>query len=119
MLGSILFNRTLKQFLECQDLDSEKGVKLTQKVRESSEDWLDKLVEIIPVTNEPHGSVLKSICVEHANTPTQEIFLQKLDNEETNIRSAAADILSQSTRLSASKLYKKTSRIRCLENRDY
>ncbi|MFT5503432.1 MAG: tRNA A-37 threonylcarbamoyl transferase component Bud32 [Gammaproteobacteria bacterium] len=106
MLGSILFNRALKQFLECPDVDSEKGLALTAKIRNGAHGSLEKIVEVIPSANIVHQKVLKQICIEHAEGSTQEMFLSQLENDETNIRHTAADILSQSIRLSPAKLFK-------------
>jgi len=107
VLGSILFNRTLKQFLDCKDLESDKGVELTKKVSQSARDSLDKILVTIPKTQKPHSDVLKKICLEHAKGSNQEMLLNSLENDTTNIRSTAADILSQSTQLSPSKLFKR------------
>ena len=106
VLGSIRFNRTLKQFLECPDLESKKGVGLIQKISDSAKDSLEKLIEIIPNTENPHRDVLKKICLEHAVGANQELLLNILESDVTNIRVTAADILSQSTRLNPSKLFK-------------
>jgi len=46
-LDKFLFNRVLKQFLECKDLDSEKGLVLTEKIRNLTKDNLDKILETI------------------------------------------------------------------------
>ena len=66
VLGSILFNRTLKQFLECQDLTTRKGKGLTKKIRKSANDSLETLLEIIPSTQKQHRQVLMDICKEQA-----------------------------------------------------
>ncbi len=107
VLGSILFNRTLKQFLDCQDLASDKGVELTKKISAAAKDSLDKILATIPKTKGEHRNVLKKICLEHADGANQEFLLNSLENDTTNIRSTAADILSQSTQLSPSKLFKR------------
>ena len=107
VLGSILFNRTLKQFLDCKDLESDKGVELIKKISQSAKDSLDKILETIPKTQKPHSEVLKKICLEHAKGSNQEMLLNSLEHDTTNIRSTAADILSQSTQISPSKLFKR------------
>ena len=107
VLGSILFNRTLKQFLDCQDLESDKGVELIKKINQSARDSLEKILAIIPNTQKPHSDVLKKICLENAKGSNQEMLLNSLENDTTNIRSTAADILSQSTQISPSKLFKR------------
>ena len=107
MLGSILFNRTLKQFLECEDLESDKGAALIDKLRQSASDSIDRLLQIIPETAEPHGRVLRKICLEQVEGGSEDLFLGKLDDEATEIRSTAASILSQTGQINPSKLFKK------------
>ncbi|MDH5353234.1 MAG: protein kinase [Gammaproteobacteria bacterium] len=106
VLSSLLFSRTLKQFLECQDLTSAKGIELTNKISGSAKDSLERLIETIPETKNPHRDVLKKICLEHAVGANQELLLSILENETTLVRATAADILSQSTRINVSKLFK-------------
>jgi hypothetical protein len=60
VLGSLLFNRTLKQFLDCQDLSSAKGVELVAKLREATRGSLGKILEAIPSTQNPHKDILAS-----------------------------------------------------------
>ena len=107
VLGSILFKRTLKQFLDCDDLESAKGVALVEKLRQSSKDSLEQLLEVIPQATGIHAGVLKEICLENLEGPGQELFLDSLDDTKTNIRSTAASILSQSSQISPSRLFKK------------
>jgi len=106
VLGSILFNRTLKQFLECQDLSSDKGVTLTRKVSKSAKDFLEKILDTIPNTDQSHSDVLKKICLEHTGSKNEDLLLNSLENDVTNIRSAAADILSRSNSVNPSKLFR-------------
>lgn len=107
VLGSILFNRTLKQFLECEDLKSAKGVALIEKLRHSAKDSLDRLLQVIPETGKPHSEVLRKICLEQAEGGSEDQFLGKLDNDSTEIRNTAASILSQTGQINPSKLFKK------------
>jgi tRNA A-37 threonylcarbamoyl transferase component Bud32/HEAT repeat protein len=107
VLGSILFNRTLKQFLDCEDLESDKGVALTDKIRKSARNSLDRIIQVIPEASKSHGAILKEICLEHVEEKTEELFLSKLDADATDVRSATAEILSQSAQISPSKLFKK------------
>ncbi len=107
VLGSILFNRTLRQFLDCKDLGSDKGVELTRKVSQSASDSLEKILETIPNADKPHSEVLTNICLKHVEGNNQELLLNSLENDTTNIRTTAADILSQSARISPSKLFKR------------
>jgi serine/threonine-protein kinase len=107
VLGSILFNRTLKQFLECQDLRSAKGIALIEKLRHSAKDSIDRLLQVIPETGKPHSEVLRKICLDQIEGGSEDIFLGKLDNDATEIRNTAASILSQTGQINPSKLFKK------------
>lgn len=107
LVGSILFKRTLKQFLECDDLESPKGVALIEKLRDSSRDSLDRLIQVIPETSGMHSTVLQEICREYVEGGTEELFLDKLDADTTDVRSTAASILGQSAQISPTKLFKK------------
>ncbi len=107
VLGSILFKRTLKQFLDCKDLESEKGVALVEKLRAASGDSLQQLINVIPTTSGMHEAVLREICLENVGGGTEELFLDNLDSDATNVRSTAASILSQSAQVNPSRLFKK------------
>jgi len=107
VLGSILFNRNLKQFLDCQDLSTRKGKGLTKKISQSASDSLEKLLEIIPSTQKQHRQVLMDICKEHAKGKSEQVFLDILEHETTEIRSTAAEVLSQSSQINPAKLFKR------------
>jgi serine/threonine-protein kinase len=107
VLGSILFNRTLKQFLKCNDLESDKGVGLRNKISQSAAESIEKLIETIAMVDQPHSGVLKEICIEYARDSNQEKLLECLESDATQIRSAAADILSGSDRVHPSVLFKR------------
>ena len=107
VLGSILFKRTLKQFLDCNDLESTKGVALIEKLRESSGESLQLLIEAIPKTSGLHRAMLTEICLEHVGGAHEDLFFNNLCSDETEIRSAAASILSQSTQINPTRLLKK------------
>ena len=107
VLGSILFKRTLKQFLDCDDLESDKGVALTEKLRQSSKDSLEQLIHVIPETSGIHQAMLTEICLENAEGSNEELFLRSLDSDATKIRSTVASILSKSDQVNPSKLFKK------------
>ncbi len=107
VLGSILFKRTLKKFLDCDDLESEKGVALIEKLRGASKDSLPQIIEVIPDTEGMHRAVLNEICLENVGISTEELFLDSLDNTATTIRATAADILGRSAQVNPSKLFKK------------
>jgi len=101
-----MFNRTLKQFLECEDLKSAKGVALTEKLRQAAKDSLDRLLQVIPDTPAPHQEVLRKICVQEAEGGSEDLFLGKL-NDDSEIRSTAASILSETGQINPSKLFRK------------
>jgi len=107
VLGSILFKRTLKKFLDCDDLESDKGVALVDKLRQSSKDSLQHLIQVIPETSGVHQAMLTEICLENAEGSSEELFLKNLDSDATKIRSTAASILSKSAQINPSKLFKK------------
>ncbi len=107
VLGSILLNRTLKQFLDCQDIASKKGMALAEKIRKASKGSLDKILETLPFTQSPHREILMAICVDVAKGKSEEMLLDSLENDATVIRQMTAEILSRSTRVSSSKLFKR------------
>ncbi len=107
VLGSILFNRTLKQFLDCEDPTSKKGKGLTAKVRQSARDSLERILEIIPSSPSPHREILLDICKEHVTDKTEQKFLDILENDATDIRTAAAQVLSESAQINPSILFKR------------
>ncbi|MCP4386859.1 MAG: hypothetical protein GY802_01065, partial [Gammaproteobacteria bacterium] len=107
VLGSILFKRTLKQFLDCDDLESAKGVALIEKLRQSSKGSLEYLIQIMPETSGLHQAMLTEICLENVEAGSEELFLKSLDNDATNIRATAASILAKTDQVSPSKLFKK------------
>jgi len=107
VFGSIFFKRTLKQFLECDDLESAKGVALIEKLRQSAVESLEYLIETIPQTSGMHRAMLTNICQEHVGGSTEELFLKGLDSDITEIRRTTAAILSQSAQINPHKLFKK------------
>ncbi len=107
VIGSIFFARTLRQFLDCQDLTSKKGKELTRKIRQLTKDSLEQVLEALPVARKPHKEVLTEICIENAKGKMNEAFLDILENDTTSIRAVAADILSQSSQINPSNLFKR------------
>lgn len=107
VFGSLLFKRTLKQFLDCDDLESAKGVALIEKLRNSAKDSLEHLIQVIPETSGLHQAMLTEICLENVDSGGDELFLKSLDNDATDIRVTAASILSQTDQISPSRLFKK------------
>ena len=107
VLGSLLFKRTLKQFLECKDLESPKGVALIEKLRQSSKDSLEHLIQVIPETSGLHQAMLTEICLENVEGGSEELLLKSLDNDATDIRATAATLLARTEQVNPSKLFKK------------
>ncbi|MCP4766328.1 MAG: protein kinase [Gammaproteobacteria bacterium] len=97
----------MKQFLDCDDLESAKGVALIEKLRQSSAESLEYLIETIPQTNGLHRAMLTEICLEQVGGTTEEMFLKGLDSDATEIRRTTASILSQSSQINPNKLFKK------------
>ncbi len=103
-----MFNRTLKQFLDCKDLQSKKGVALIEKLGQAAQDSVDRLLQVIPETAAPHSEVLRKICRDQVESGgAEDLLLGKLDNDATEIRSTAASILSESGQINPSKLFAK------------
>ncbi len=107
VFGSIFFKRTLKQFLDCDDLESTRGIALIEKLRESSADSLGLLLETIPGTAGMHRAMLTEICLDHVGGATEELFFKGLENDVTEIRTVAASILAQSSQINPTRLLKK------------
>ena len=106
VLGALFFNRTLKQFLDCDDLESKKAQDLIAKIRDSAGESVERLLEVIPQAPTAHADVLIKICEEQSDKTEEELF-KSLDNDSTNVRATAASILSQSTRLNPTRLLKR------------
>ena len=107
VFGSLFFKRTLKQFLECDDLESAKGTALIEKLRESSSESLQQLLEVIPQTGGAHRAMLTDICLEHVGGSHEDLFFKGLNNDATEIRNSTAMLLSQSVQIHPAKLLKK------------
>ena len=104
-LSSILFNRTISQFLDCDDLQSKKGQELTEKIRSSSVHFLDKILETITESSGPHREALTAICRNNFEIGAKDFLLDSLLNDNTQIRSSASDILSRVDNLKAEDLF--------------
>lgn len=107
VFASLLFNRTLKQFLACKDINSKQGKTLTEKIRSQASDSLEKILETIPTTKKPHSDVLKKICQDEINRNSEDRFLDNLENDVTFIRTATKSVLSSSQQINPSKLFKR------------
>lgn len=106
-INSILFNRTISQFLDCDNLESEKGRALTEKIRLSASDFQEKIIATMAQAEEPHLAALKTICLENFDANSEAFFLYSLSNDDTKIRSLAAKVLSETKDISAIKLFKR------------
>ncbi|MCP4077641.1 MAG: protein kinase [Gammaproteobacteria bacterium] len=107
VFGNLFFNRTLKQFLACKDLESTSGKALIEKLRASAKDSLDRILEVIPSTKKPHSDVLKDICSNVMNDGKEDLFLDNLQNDHTNIRTTTKNLLGQSLQINPTKLFKR------------
>ena len=106
-LSSILFNRTISQFLDCKDLNGKKGKELTDKIRNASPHFLDKILESIPDSGKAHRKVLTSICRENYDNKSSDFFLDSLIHDDTQLRISASEILTQVEGLNADRLFKR------------
>ena len=107
VLGSIRYKRVLKQFLDCDDVESAKAVALIEKLRQTSRESLDQLIQMIPASSGSHRSILTEICLDNVEGSTEELFLKSLDHDATDVRTTAAEILAQTDQVAPSKLFKK------------
>ena len=107
VFGSLLFNRTLKQFLACKDLQGKAGQVLIEKIKSQAEEHLERILELIPDAKEPHGEILVGICQDVLSQGKEELFLDNLSSETTTIRAASKDVLSDSQQINPAKLFKK------------
>jgi serine/threonine-protein kinase len=107
VIGSFLFNRTLKQFLSLDDPQSSKGQALIEKIRDASSEHFDRILEVIPLAPPAHGEVLKRICTELGGQDSEEHLLDLLGEDDTQLRSAAREVLSESTQISPARLFKR------------
>ena len=106
-LGNILFSRTLNKFLDCKDLGGKKGLSLIEKIEELANDNFDKILATITQVDEPHQEVLKNICRESVEDFSEEYFLGALSHDDTELRAAASDILSNTTAIDSTKLFRR------------
>lgn len=107
VFGSLLFNRTLKQFLTCKDLQGKNGQALLQKIKDQAQEQLEKILEVIPEADTPHGDMLIEICQSVLSQGSEDRFLQSLTSETTAIRAASKNVLSESQQVNPAKLFKK------------
>jgi tRNA A-37 threonylcarbamoyl transferase component Bud32 len=98
-LGNILFNRTLNQFLECENPGGKKALSLVEKLREAADTNLDKVLETIAQVDGQHCETLKQLCFESVDGFTEDRFL----HQATPGSAGAADLKP----IDASKLYQR------------
>ena len=102
-LGNIFFNRTLNQFLECEDPGGKKALSLVEKLREAADTNLDKVLETIAQVDGQHREALKQLCFESVDGFTEDRFLAEETPGKINGSGGAADIKP----IDASKLYQR------------
>jgi len=102
-LGNILFNRTLNQFLECADLSGKKGLSLVEKLRESTDSNLDKVLETIAQVDDPHREALKQLCIESVDGFSEDQFI----NGAAKNKPDSSESATTPKPIDASKLYKR------------
>jgi hypothetical protein len=102
-LGSILFNRTLNQFLECENPGGKEALSLVEKLRVSADTNLDKVLETIVQVDGQHREALKQLCFESVDGFTEDRFLHQASPGGVNGSAGAADLKP----IDASKLYKR------------
>ena len=107
VIGSFLFNRTLKQFLSLDEPESAKGKALLGKIREASGEHFDRILEVIPLAPPAHGALLKRICTEQGGQDSEEHLLDLLGEDDTQLRGAAREVLGESTRINPARLFKR------------
>jgi eukaryotic-like serine/threonine-protein kinase len=107
VFGSLLFNRSLKQFLACKDLQGKVGLALIEKIKTQAQEQLEKILEVIPEADSPHGEVLIEICQGVLSQGAEDLFLENLSSETTEIRTVSKNLLSESQQINPVKLFKK------------
>ena len=102
-LGNIFFNRTLNQFLECDDPGGKKGLSLVEKLRESTDSNLDKVLETIAQVENPHREALKQMCFESVDGFSEAQFLNGASENKSDNAAGATPPKA----IDASKLYQR------------
>ena len=107
VFGSLLFNRTLNQFLSCEDLQSKEAQALLEKLGSAVGDHVDKVLDSIANGKRPHTDVLKNLVMNDKRLDTEDRLLDNLRNKNEGIRATAKIILSQSPKITPAKLLKR------------
>ena len=93
-LGSILFNRTLNQFLECENPGGKKALSLVEKLKEAADTNLDKVLETIAQVDGQHCEALKQLCFDSVDGFTEDRFLHQASPGSVNGSAGAAGLKS-------------------------
>jgi hypothetical protein len=109
IFGSILINRQVKGLLACDNVESSKAQEFITKLISAGTDSVEKLLEAIPTANETQKKVLQHICNEILKTTSVDVFIKKMEDEETDIGNAAKEILFKSQSINVSSLLKQLS----------
>jgi len=107
IFGSIIVNRNLKGLLACDDLNSSKSKEYVDKLIASGKDAVEKILEAIPSTDKKHQKSLRFICDEILKTTSIDVFLDEMENDQTNVRATAKEVLFESQSINPSALLKK------------
>ncbi len=107
VLGSMRYKRALKKLLDCDDLESAKALALIEQLRQTAKESLTHLIQTIPTTSGMHRAILTEICLENVEGSAEDLFLDHLDDDVTEIRATATSILSQTPQVNPSKLFKR------------
>ena len=102
-LGKIFFNRTLNQFLECEDAGGKKAMSLVEKLKEAADTNLDKVLETIARVDGQHRETLKQLCFDSVDGFTEDRFLAEATPGKLNGSAGAGDLKP----IDASKLYQR------------
>ena len=102
-LGKILFNRTLNQFLECENPSGKKALSLVEKLKEAADTNLDKVLETIAQVDGQHCEALKQLCFDSVDGFTEDRFLNQATPGSVNGSAGAAGLKP----IDASKLYQR------------
>jgi serine/threonine-protein kinase len=102
-LGKIFFNRTLNQFLECEDPGGKKAMSLVEKLKEAADTNLDKVLETIARVDGQHRETLKQLCFDSVDGFTEDRFLAEATPGKLNGSAGAGDLKP----IDASKLYQR------------
>ena len=106
-INSYLFKRAINQFLKCNELDSDKGKALVDKIKDGANDNLNVILETMTGAPALHRDLLKAICIEKIENLSEDFFLNSLSHNKTSIRSSASEILVQSNAVKPEKLFKR------------